>query len=87
VCICLIFWCFVTVWPIVGQYVFALVKILAEDICVDFYCGSFRVFVFRLRLLISNKFSLFQQFRLGSRTFWRGRGTGPGDKDEVGRVI
>jgi hypothetical protein len=36
-------------------------------------------FVFRLRLLISNKFFLFQQFRLGCRTFWRGCGTGPGD--------
>jgi hypothetical protein len=32
-------------------------------------------------------FLLFQLFRLGCRTFWRGRGTGPGDKDEVGWVI
>ncbi len=65
----------------------ALVKILAEGILVDFYCGSFRVLVFKMRLLISNKFSLFQRFRLGSRAFWRGRGTGPGGKDDVGRVI
>ncbi len=32
-------------------------------------------------------FLLFQLFRLGCRTFWRGRGTGPGGEDEVGRAI
>ncbi len=32
-------------------------------------------------------FLLFQLFRLGCRTFWRGRGTGPGGEDEVGRAV
>ncbi len=65
----------------------ALVKILAKGILVGFYCGSFRALVFKMRLLIPNKFSLFQRFRLGSRAFWRGRGTGSGGEDDVGRVI
>ena len=44
--------------------------------------------VYKLWLLISNNFFfLFQLLRLGCRTFWRGRGTGPGDEDDVGRVI
>jgi len=42
--------------------------------------------VYKLWLLISNNFLLFQLFRLGCRTFRWGRGTGSGGEDEVGRV-
>ncbi len=66
----------------------ALVKILAENILgwTDFFVIScFRVLIVVVDFLITCL--LFQLFRLGCRTFWRGCGAGPGDKDEVGRVI
>ncbi|MFN9899332.1 MAG: hypothetical protein ACK55Z_11180, partial [bacterium] len=67
---------------------FALVKILLRIFRVDYPCGGFCVLLFKLGLLIPNNFSfLFQRFRLGCRSFWRDCGAGPGDKDEVGRVI
>jgi hypothetical protein len=51
-----------------------------------YFCVSC-VFVLILILSRFNNFSfLFQQFRLGCRSVWRDCWTGPGDKDEIGRV-
>ncbi len=72
----------------------ALVEILVEIILggTDFGLGLlFGIFrVFRVLIVVVGFliiFLLFQLFRLGCWTFWRGRGTGPGGEDEIGRAI